>query len=178
MDNTLPAKPRRPRSKRSSYKLDEDTVTALHKAGVPTQAIANQQGVARSTIARFLDRTSEESQYVEAFKQHRADVLSRIQLKALTVQEAILEDLKDGNVAALTPFQKGSLLQTLVTVNGNAFDKERLERGQSTQNISTISRMVDGQVSTLYKRPVTQPVVSNDCIISVNSEVIDKTENS
>lgn len=89
---------------------------------------------------------------VESFKQNRADVLARIQAKSLDAQERIIDTLNNGVVNALTPSPKSSMLIALNAQSGTTFDKERLERGQSIANISTISRMVDGQVSTLYKR--------------------------
>lgn len=50
----------------------------------------------------------------------------------------------------------------------------RLEEGKSTENKSIITAMLDGAHDKLYK-PVIQPVVNNESIISVNSEVIDST---
>lgn len=147
-----PRQSRKPGKKRNSYKLDEEKVTALHKAGVSVGQIAREQGVAYTTISRFINRTSLEAQHVEAFKSHRADILARIQMSALTVQEALLEDLReDGNLKTLPAHQKANLLNALMNVGGNAFDKERLERGQSTQNHSIMTRMLHGSVNGAYK---------------------------
>lgn len=40
----------------------------------------------------------------------------------------------------------------LNATTGTSFDKERLERGESTQNHSIVSTMVDARVGSLYKR--------------------------
>ncbi len=133
-------------------KLDRKKVLDLHARGFSAPEIAQQQGVAHSTVWRFLERMKPEIVAVESFKTHRADVLARIQAKSLDAQERIIDTLDDGLLAALTPSQKSSMLMALNAQSGTAFDKERLERGQSTANISTISRMLDTQVSTLYKR--------------------------
>ncbi len=167
------------RSNRTPYKLQADAVLAAKKAGCTTREIAAAQGVAHSTVTRFLEKYSPAIQAVTEFKNNRADILARIQLKALDLQECIIEDLaKDGLATTLTPQQKSGLLQSLNIVNGTLFDKERLERGQSTQNISTLSRMIDHSVTTAHQRrdAVTQPVVDNAPIIAVDSEVIESKE--
>jgi Homeodomain-like domain len=133
-------------------KLDQQKVLDLHARGFSAPEIAQQQGVAHSTIWRFLERMRPELGAVDAFKNNRADVLARLQAKSLAAQERILDTLDDGLVSALTPSQKSSLLIALNAQNGTLFDKERLERGQSVHNISVISRMLDTQVSTLYTR--------------------------
>lgn len=148
------------RHTRHGIKLDGDRVLAQAKAGISRRDIARDQGVGSSTIQRFLNKIQPENQAVEQFKAHRADILARLQGKSLALQERIIESLeKDSVFDGLTANQKQGLLHALTVVGGTAFDKERLERGQSTANISTISRMIDGQVSTLYKRTAPQQVV-------------------
>ena len=88
---------------------------------------------------------------VEEFKKTRPDVLARIQAKSLDAQERIIDTLDDGLVAALKPGQKTGLLIALNTINGTAFDKERLERGQSTQNHSIVAKMLSSALSDIYK---------------------------
>lgn len=133
-------------------KIDRKKVMELHARGFSAPEITRQQGVAHSTIWRFLERMKPEIVAVEEFKKTRADVLARIQVKALDVQDRILDSLNDEVVNALTPSQKSSMLIALNVQSGTAFDKERLERGQSTANISTLSKMLGARVSTLYKR--------------------------
>lgn len=138
--------------KRNSYKLQEEKVKALHKAGVPLAEIAKEQGVAYSTVNRFIQRTSLEAQNVEAFKTHRADILARVQMGALSLQEQIIADLsRDGILETLTPGQKASIAHTMSVVHGTAFDKERLERGQSTQNHSIMTKMLHSSVDSAMK---------------------------
>jgi hypothetical protein len=52
----------------------------------------------------------------------------------------------------------------------------RLEEGKSTENKSIITAMLDGAHDKLYPKAVTPPVVADPSIISVDSEVIDNTE--
>ncbi len=140
------------RSERKARKLDRQKVLDLQAKGLSTVEIAHHQGVAPSTVWRFLQQTEPEGQALEQFKSNRADVLARLQAKSLDAQERILDTLKDDVVSELTPSQKSGMLFALNAQSGTVFDKERLERGESTSNISIISRMVDSTVSTLYKR--------------------------
>ena len=59
----------------------------------------------------------------------------------------------DGILGVLASREKLSDVLTATNrIAGTLFDKERLERGESTSNISVVSRMVDASVSSLHKR--------------------------
>jgi predicted transcriptional regulator len=164
----------KPRKLRKSRKLDPKKTQEMAERGLSNQEIATLIGVNPSTVYRFLEHIKPEQQALAAYKSHRADVFARLQARNLDFQEAILEQLeKDGLAGALSPHQKIGLMFALNTQLGTLFDKERLERGQSTANISTVSKMIDGQVSSLYKRSVIPPVVSEPDIIMTNPEVVD-----
>lgn len=134
------------RTKRTSWKLDEEKTLALHQRGFTNHEIARQLGVAPSTVSRFLQRHQPEQQavqtFVEAFKAGRADRLAHLQAKALAVKEKVIDSLTDAIIDALLPHQKSHLLVSLNNVMGTAYDKERLERGQSTQNHAVLSRLM------------------------------------
>ena len=146
------------RTKRNARKMDRAKVVVLAKQGMSTLDIARHQHVSPSTVWRFLQQTKPERQALELFKAHRADVLARMQAKSLDAQERILDTLDDDVVKALTPSQKTGLLMALNAQHGTSFDKERLERGQSTSNHSIMSAMLGHAVKTLY---TTKPVIEN-----------------
>jgi IS30 family transposase len=129
-------------NQRKARKINRKKVLDLHAKGLSTEEIARHQGVAPSTVWRFLQQTEPERQALETFKANRADVLARLQAKSLDAQERILDTIDDGMVAALTPSQKSGLLMSLNAQSGTVFDKERLERGQSTANVSLIGKMM------------------------------------
>jgi IS30 family transposase len=139
------------RTKRTARKLDRAMALEQAKRGMSTVEIAKRQGVAPSTVFRFLQRMKPEQRALEHFKTHRADVLAKLQLKSLDAQERIIDTLNDGVIKALTPSQKSSFLISLNVTTGTCFDKERLQRGQSTSNQSIISRMLDDTVKNLYE---------------------------
>jgi len=139
------------RSQRSARKLDRKKVLDLHQRGLSNSEIAKHEGVATTTVWRFLQQTEPERRDLERFKQGRADVLARLQAKSLDAQERILDTLKDGVLDALKPQEKNGLMLALNAQHGTCFDKERLERGQSTSNQSIVSSMIDSTVKDLYK---------------------------
>lgn len=140
-------------------KIDRKKVLDLHARGFTAPEIAQQQGVAHSTVWRFLERMKPELGAVEAFKKGRADVFARIQAKSLDTQERIIDTLDDVSLGALTPSQKSGLIIALNAQAGTLFDKERLERGQSSHNVSIITAMLDAAHDQLYK-PGTPPVAA------------------
>jgi hypothetical protein len=76
----------------------------------------------------------------------------------LDTQERIVDSLKDNGVlVALTPHQKTGLLSVLSAQMGTAYDKERLERGQSTQNVSLVGRMMESAMNRLSRDASTEP---------------------
>ena len=147
---TASTRARPSRTPRTATKLDHAKVLALAEQGVSTADIAKLQGVVPSTIFRFMQRMAPARQTVEQFKAGRADVLARLQAKSLDAQERILDTLDDGVVEALTPSQKSGLLMALNAQHGTSFDKERLERGQSTSNQSVLTTMLNATVKGLY----------------------------
>jgi len=124
-------------------KLNEKKVKELAAIGVCPKDIAVHQRVDHSAVWQFLDRLNIERKSVEKYKENRADVFARLQGKAMSVQEVLLDNLMtDGVVASLDDRAKVTLANSLNNIMGTAFDKERLERGQSTQNHSLITRMM------------------------------------
>ena len=125
---------------------------AQRDRGLSIPEIAKSQGVNQSTIWRFLQRTKPEIQAVESFKAHRADIYTSFQAKCLDLQTKIIESLEgDGVIGALKVSEKSSLLFALNATHGTSYDKERLERGLSTENHSIVSKLLDARVQARYK---------------------------
>jgi hypothetical protein len=123
------------------------------KRGMNNADIARAQGLARSTIGDFMARIKPERGMLEDFKKERADVLAHLQAMSLDVQRELLQALKDRDLTGLTPGQISGLMLALNAQHGTTFDKERLERGQSTSNQSIVSRLIDNEVKDLYAQP-------------------------
>lgn len=134
-------------------KCDIPAILAARAAGQTHREIAAAAGVSHVMVGSILKRYLDDKHAVSAFVTHRADILANVQRQALSLQLDLIEDLQRDRLAGtLTPSQKSGLLHTLTVVHGTALDKERLERGQSSANISVMQQMLSGNVSTLYKR--------------------------
>ena len=82
------------RIQRKARKLDRRKAIELHAKGLSTQEIAQHQGVAPSTVWRFLERTKPEQQALERFKSVRADEMANLQGKAVQVQHLALDRMR------------------------------------------------------------------------------------
>jgi hypothetical protein len=91
--------------------------------------IAEYFGVNKSAVIRRLKPYFGAEVDVPAFKNHRADILASKQAEVL---------------AAITSDKlKKSGARDLAITFGTLYDKERLERGQSTQNASVFFRIIE-----------------------------------
>jgi hypothetical protein len=168
---------------RKARRLDRKKAIEQHNRGLSNAEIASLQGVNESTVWRFLDRSKPEQEALERFKSGRADEMANLHGKAVQVQHLVLDrmraELSDDALAnALSPSQKTGYLNAATIAGGTAFDKERLERGESTQNISVLSRMLNEQVGTVHKRRDTSQPAAGDAsnVSSVAAETIDTNE--
>lgn len=114
-------------------KLDLERVAELRiKNGLSHREIGKMLGVDSSTVCRALKRLGLESDdidHTKCFKTYRADILASRQLQ-------ILENLTDEKLAKASA-------RDLAIVFGTLYDKERLERGESTQNTSIFQHVIE-----------------------------------
>ena len=91
---------------------------------IKTVELAKLNGVDHSAIVRLFQRHGIDRQRVDDYKGNRADFMAGMQEKLLSA--ITQEDL-----------EKASLRDKVISM-GVLFDKERLERGQSTVNLASI----------------------------------------
>lgn len=124
------------RTQRKARKLDRAKVVELAEQGLKTIDIAKHQGVAPSTVFRFLQQTEPTRQALDIFKKNRGDAFARLAAKSLDLQDRLVDTFDEPVVTALKTHEKCSLLHALNIQAGTLYDKERLERGQSTSNVA------------------------------------------
>ena len=131
----------------------------MRQRGMTYEEIGRLVGRSKVTILQRLQRMIDilpDAEEVATFREHRADVLSAVQLKLLA------EVVKPDKLQTMSPYQCMGMF-------GIAFDKERLERGQSSSNLEILTRMLEGS----------QPIADNSaCDASIKSipVLVDKTE--
>jgi hypothetical protein len=117
--------------------LDPSIITALHEAGKSSYCIAAITGVDPSTIQRRLKKLTPRKA-TSIFRELRADILSEKQRQLM--------------MQASAPGHKNARDQRdLATAMAIYYDKERLERGQSTSNHSVQVGLSEGMQSLLSK---------------------------
>lgn len=138
---------------RKSRKLNTKQAEKLYADGYSMPAIADKLDVNVSTVWRYLESLKREKREIDEFRANRADAFAQLQAKAIGIQHKIIDSLmdKDGVLIALTPSQKSGLLGSLNAVAGTIYDKERLETGKSTENVSLLTRMLDSAQDQVFR---------------------------
>lgn len=145
--------PDNPRIQRSSRKIDPTKVKELADIGISTSDIAKHQGVNPSTVTRFLQKIKPERQALAQFKEQRADVFALLHSKNVGIQDRILDSMDDDAfINALKGEQKSRVLRDLTVAAGIGYDKERLERGQSTQNAAFWTKIIVESDKSLFRQ--------------------------
>jgi DNA-binding transcriptional regulator YhcF (GntR family) len=96
---------------------------AKEKPTLSQRELAKELGVSRNTVKKALDKVSDFKEEIELFRKQRGDILDEKQaliLRAINSKKVSEAKLRDLAVAA-----------------GILFDKNRLERGLSTNNIAS-----------------------------------------
>jgi hypothetical protein len=124
MANNKPVKIRRPKPGSKAEAIL--TLTATTPATPPI--IAAKINTTLQNVHQVLERYGIEPNTLESYKQHRADILAG-------KQEAILSSID-------TEAIKGMPVGQRIMSYGILYDKERLERGQSTENVHQVTDVI------------------------------------
>lgn len=108
----------------------------MYEAGLSKSDIARSLQVHPSNVGRYLDRVLPQIKDVRRYTEARADLLDHQQALAANVATRVLEQLGEDDLSQLSPSQKAAMLPALTMQQGTMYDKSRLERGQSTANVS------------------------------------------
>lgn len=94
-----------------------------------TRAIGKLAGADHSTVVRTLAAYGINKDEAEAYKHYRADILAGL-------QHRLLSSCTDDDI-------KKAPMGSRVLAAAQLYDKERLERGQSTENVAQITALID-----------------------------------
>jgi hypothetical protein len=120
-------------------------VTAQEHPELSTREIGKLAESDHSTVVRTLQRYHIERAEVEDYKHHRADILAGL-------QHRLLASCTDADI------QK-SPMGSRILAAAQLYDKERLERGQSTDNVNVlVAGLKEMQAARWGKSPVDKSV--------------------
>ena len=134
------AKPQRKKPKPYNRKYDRKKVEALAELGVRPTDIAKAVDVALPTITNYLKKVGIQTGEINTYKKNKADSLALSQLKMATVTDLIANEWIK-NPERLTSLDVRTQKEVLIAANSVKtydFNSERLERGESTQNVLSI----------------------------------------
>jgi len=124
--------------------------------------LARINNVSQAAISMMFKRYGVNDKYLESFKTHRADIFAGIQdtiLKTLTATDIKKASVRDRVIAAAT-----------------LYDKERLERGQSTSNVSVLFQVAEA-AEDLQRKPLETVAVTPSVTLEA-AMVDDGSDNS
>ena len=130
-----------------------EALIQLDRQGLTYEEIGKRVGLSKWSVWQRFKTAGYMSEHLQAYKDSRADVLAYY-------QQQILSSLSEADL-------KKASLQVKIMAFGILYDKERLERGQSTSNISAITSIIQA----VHDRKPQPIVVSDDPIISIDSPV-------
>jgi len=146
-------KPHQRHKSKARNTLPIEQIIQYAEQGLNHDEIAAIAGVTRSAITHRLNDAEYTPQRLKAYKEYRADILAYYQTLLLN---------------ALTPSEINKMApRDRVLAFGVLYDKERLERGQSTSNIAAITSIIQA----VHDRKSQHIVVPDDPIVSINSPV-------
>ena len=117
-------------------------VKSLVDAGTNYRKINEITGVSLGHITKIVKEFESSQDLIDWYQKNKLNVLMKAQFENLALQEALRNSITEDDLNKWTPDQKARWYQVLGTDYGIKFDKERLERGQSTENVSVIIEMI------------------------------------
>lgn len=115
-------KERERRRKNAAVGIPIEVILAMREEGMGVKEIARELGVSHQNISKRLKKVQKDVKRFDRWKKYKADVLA-------WKQKEILDNLTEEDIKKASVREKAVLFGVL-------YDKERLERGKSTQNIS------------------------------------------
>lgn len=124
---------------RGHKKVDTLRALELKQGGATYKEIGQMQGVSPQAIQQNI-KDLLPTEDVTTYKKHRPDIFAGLQVK-------VLQNLEAADLKALMAKQPSAMALWF----NSLFNAERLERGQSTQNVETIVQSLSSDRESLLK---------------------------
>ena len=134
---------RQPRQLRSARKLNRQLALKQAQDGLSNYEIAKEQNVAPVTVWRYLCALLPPRKIIDDYRSKRADILTILHSKAMSVKAKIIESFDaEAVINEMSVNERVNLLHAVNVSGGTDYDKERLERGQSTSNLGVLGKVI------------------------------------
>lgn len=131
-----PDTPDKPRKYRRNDVVPLEDIIEYRNKGLTLQEIADLTGRCKQTIHERLETAGYNPERLKNFTKNRADMFAHI-------QSQLLNSLTPEAINAMLPHHR-------VLSSAILFDKERLERGKSTSNVSVVE--IQGSIEDLRRQ--------------------------
>jgi hypothetical protein len=149
-------KPTKPRSRKTELIIK----TATEHPDLTTREIGAIADCTHVNVIETLRRYHVNQQHLKTYKSNRADIIAGMQSR-------LLASVTDADI-------KKAPLGSRIMAAGILYDKERLERGQSTANVSVHSQLIE---SIPVSKSPTKCNMSAKAALELDEQVIDITSN-
>ena len=120
----------------------ECVIKSLVDLGMNYREIQKIIPISLGSIPNIIKRFESDREFIEYYKDNRADILAHIQGKYVSIQKLILDSIKATDIKKANLDQKMKTLNILGQDSDRKFSQERLERGESTENVAVLYKHI------------------------------------
>lgn len=117
-------------------------IKSLVDAGQSYRQVQKIIPISLGYITRIIKEFESDRELIEWYRKNRADILLKAQIDSMALQEAIRQSITEDDINSWTPDQKARWHHALTVDHGVKFDKERVEKGESTENVAVIHEFI------------------------------------
>ena len=124
--------------RRADGKYDPEKVIAWNTLRLEKHKAPKPKDMEKKSLEERQITVADVREIANKFVNSRAEILVRSQARLNQLAERIVSSISDEDILNMKPTEKASLLKVAGTMQAIMYDKERLERGQSTENVSVL----------------------------------------
>jgi hypothetical protein len=128
-----------------TYSIQKITNWRLSRVSEKVQALvpATLEKDELQVVDEIVSQLGRFRELVNDFKKDRGDILCGVEAKLLSVAEDLLSTISRNEILAISPRDRLRLVKDLVASLSSLYTSERVERGESTENIAIINKILD-----------------------------------
>ena len=113
-------------------------VKTMADADISYKEISDTIGISQGHIRNIIKQFESNQELIDWYQKNRLSVLQKAQLDDLAIQDLIRSLITPEEIQKMTPGQKAQWFTAVGTDFGIKYDKERLEKGESTENVAVV----------------------------------------